>query len=210
MSSQENFPTGYIYDKVAECNTSHRYLVPKLLELMEIHCPPGGRVLDVGCGNGSVANEVSGRGYDVVGIEPSEQGLAAARAAFPDLDIRQAVADVEKTSNLEAFDFVYSLEVVEHVFLPRKFAQFVFESVRPGGSVAVSTPYHGYLKNLAIAATGSFDRHVNPLWDYGHIKFWSHKTLESLLTEAGFISVDFHHVGRIPGLAKSMFAVCSK
>jgi 2-polyprenyl-6-hydroxyphenyl methylase/3-demethylubiquinone-9 3-methyltransferase len=72
---------------------------------------------------------------------------------------------------------VISLEVVEHVYAPRSFAATIFDLLEPGGIAVLSTPYHGYLKNLAIAALNGFDKHVNPLWDYGHIKFWSQRTL---------------------------------
>jgi 2-polyprenyl-6-hydroxyphenyl methylase/3-demethylubiquinone-9 3-methyltransferase len=54
------------------------------------------------------------------------------------------------------------------------------------------------------------DRHYTALWDHGHIKFWSIPTLTTLLTEAGFQTIRFHRVGRIPALAKSMIAVAEK
>jgi fructose-1,6-bisphosphatase/inositol monophosphatase family enzyme len=74
----------------------------------------------------------------------------------------------------------------------------------------VSTPYHGYWKNLALALAGKLDNHFTALWDHGHIKFWSIATLRHLLQEAGFQSIAFHRVGRIPLLAKSMIAVARK
>lgn len=74
----------------------------------------------------------------------------------------------------------------------------------------LSTPYHGWLKNVAIAATGAWDKHHNPLWDHGHIKFWSRKTLRKLLEESGFTDVRFERVGRIPSLAKCMIAVARR
>jgi 2-polyprenyl-6-hydroxyphenyl methylase/3-demethylubiquinone-9 3-methyltransferase len=74
----------------------------------------------------------------------------------------------------------------------------------------ISTPYHGYWKNLALAITGKMDRHFTALWDNGHIKFWSMKTLTILLEEAGFPDVRFKRVGRIPALAKSMIAIARK
>ena len=49
----------------------------------------------------------------------------------------------------------------------------------------VTTPYNGYLKNVALAVSGSMDRHWTVLWDGGHIKFWSQKTLAALLLEHG-------------------------
>ena len=57
---------------------------------------------------------------------------------------------------------------------------------------------------------GKMDNHFTALWDYGHIKFWSFKTLRLLLEEAGFKEVTFQRVGRIPMLAKSMIAIAKK
>jgi 2-polyprenyl-6-hydroxyphenyl methylase/3-demethylubiquinone-9 3-methyltransferase len=54
------------------------------------------------------------------------------------------------------------------------------------------------------------DDHFTALWDYGHIKFWSMKTLRQLLVEAGFVDIRFMRVGRIPALAKSMIAIAGK
>ncbi len=74
----------------------------------------------------------------------------------------------------------------------------------------MSTPYHGYWKNLAMAVTGKLDAHFTALWDGGHIKFWSMRTLRALLEEAGFVDVEFTLVGRIKPLAKSMIAVARR
>jgi 2-polyprenyl-6-hydroxyphenyl methylase/3-demethylubiquinone-9 3-methyltransferase len=82
----------------------------------------------------------------------------------------------------------------------------VFDLLSRGVAV-ISTPYHGYWKNLAQALTGKMDGHFTALWDHGHIKFWSMRTLGELLREAGFVDVRF---GRVPALAKSMAAVAKK
>ncbi|WP_256993192.1 hypothetical protein [Methylococcus capsulatus] len=79
-----------------------------------------------------------------------------------------------------------------------------------GGTAIVSTPYHGYWKNLALALSGKMDAHFTALWDHGHIKFWSMKTLSLLLEEAGFRDIRFERVGRLPALAKAMIAVARK
>jgi 2-polyprenyl-6-hydroxyphenyl methylase/3-demethylubiquinone-9 3-methyltransferase len=103
-----------------------------------------------------------------------------------------------------------SLEVVEHLFDPPSFAKTLFDLVEPGGLAIVSTPYHGYWKNLAISLTGKFDSHFTALRIGGHIKFWSIHTLRTLLIEAGFTEIEFLRVGRIPVLAKSMIAIARK
>jgi len=102
------------------------------------------------------------------------------------------------------------LEVVEHLYDPRLYAKTMFDLVRPGGGVVVSTPYHGYLKNLALAASGKMDQHFTALWDGGHIKFFSIETLSRLLSEAGFVDLRFARAGRIPALAKSMICCARK
>jgi 2-polyprenyl-6-hydroxyphenyl methylase/3-demethylubiquinone-9 3-methyltransferase len=58
-----------------------------------------------------------------------------------------------------------------------------------------------------MALAGKMDSHFTALWDYGHIKFWSMKTLRQLLEDAGFVDIRFVRVGRIPVLAKSMIAI---
>ena len=105
---------------------------------------------------------------------------------------------------------VVSLEVVEHLYDPRAFARTLFNLVEPSGTAIVSTPYHGYWKNLAMALTGRLDHHFTALWDHGHIKFWSRATLRQLLQEAGFHSITFRRVGRVPALAKSMIAIAKR
>ena len=45
------------------------------------------RLFELGCGNGSVANELSRRGWDVTGVDPSEEGIKQARMAYPELKL---------------------------------------------------------------------------------------------------------------------------
>jgi 2-polyprenyl-6-hydroxyphenyl methylase/3-demethylubiquinone-9 3-methyltransferase len=74
----------------------------------------------------------------------------------------------------------------------------------------MSTPYHGYWKNLALALSGKMDDHFMALRDHGHIKFWSEKTITKLLSHAGFNSIEISRAGRMPALAKSMVIVARK
>jgi 2-polyprenyl-6-hydroxyphenyl methylase/3-demethylubiquinone-9 3-methyltransferase len=55
-----------------------------------------------------------------------------------------------------------------------------------------------------LATTGKMDQHFTVLWDHGHIKFWSRKTLERALHEVGFQVTQFKGAARIPFFWKSM------
>ena len=210
MSDNSNI-SGYVY-KDADLNASHDYLLPGLLAyLLKLGLPPDRtQIFELGCGNGSVAFRLSEAGFDVVGVDPSVQGIAQANNRYPYIKLYTGSAYDDLAGRFGQFPVVISLEVVEHVYDPRKYAATLFDLVAPGGVAIISTPYHGYLKNLALAVTGKMDAHFTALWDGGHIKFWSIATLSRLLKEAGFEIEKFERVGRIPALAKSMVAFVRK
>ncbi len=172
----------------------------------------GRRVLDMGCGNGHNARWLSEKGWKVTGIDASQQGVTQARMAVPDgrFEVGEITEEFIASLNEEPFDLVISTEVVEHVYAPRIWARSAFAALRPGGMLICSTPYHGYLKNLMISLENGWDRHINPLWDGGHIKFWSPTTLRALLSEAGFGDFGFVGAGRLPYLWKSMVITARK
>jgi 2-polyprenyl-3-methyl-5-hydroxy-6-metoxy-1,4-benzoquinol methylase len=105
------------------------------------------------------------------------------------------------------FDVAIATEVIEHLIRPRNLPRFAKQVLRPSGHLIVSTPYHGYLKNLVLAVANKWDAHLSPFWDAGHIRFWSRHTLSQLLTEEGFRVTHFIGAGRIPYLWKSMIIV---
>lgn len=192
------------------CGEEHRCLLPAMAAELEALRVSPQRAFDLGCGNGAVADWLAGRGFEVHGVDPSESGIASARRAFPHLDLRPGSAYDELAAEFGQFPLVVSLEVVEHVYAPRKFAACVSDLLLPGGHALISTPYHGYLKNLALALTGRLDSHFTALWDHGHIKFWSRDTITTLLREAGLEVLRIRRVGRIPPLAKTMLVVARK
>lgn len=105
------------------------------------------------------------------------------------------------------FDAVISTEVIEHLFFPSALPRFADSVLMPSGHLIITTPYHGYLKNLLICLAGKWDSHHTPLWEGGHIKFWSFRSLSELLNMNGFDVVEFKGAGRICGLWKSMIVI---
>lgn len=194
----------------ARPNPSHAYLWPALKDVVTQHDFPQRRAIDVGCGNGATSKVLADLGFDVLGIDSSESGIAQAKQAFP--SVRFAVDSVyeDLVAKYGTFPFCISLEVVEHLYSPCALARLLFRLTEPGGLAVVSTPFHGYWKNLALAVTGRWDHHLQPLQEGGHIKFFSAEQLEKLLSDAGFQNVRILRRGRVASLAKSMIAVCRK
>ncbi|NNJ26385.1 class I SAM-dependent methyltransferase [Alienimonas chondri] len=163
----------------------------------------------VSAGSGPCADPAAG--VDVAGVDLSESGIALARRTHPGVGFEVASVTDNLTSLFERrFDAVTSLEVVEHLYDPRAYVAALFDVLEPGGTVIMTTPYHGYLTNPALAAAGQLDDHFTVLWDGGHIKFWLRRTLSVLLTEAGFEDVRFRGGGRLPWLWKSMILSARK
>lgn len=193
----------------SKAESSHAYLGPALLRI----CKDIGakNILDLGCGNGALTRVLSNAGFEITGCDADEKGIQLAKQASPKIEFK--VASVYDNPNLMGnnnFDAVISAEVVEHLLLPRRLPKFAHAVLKKDGYLVITTPYHGYLKNLALSLLNKWDRHHDPLWDGGHIKFWSRPMLTRLLEEEGFVVKSFMGVGRLPYLWKSMILVAQK
>lgn len=193
---------GYNYDS-ASASHMHAIFVPPILARLKELRPA--RILDLGCGNGSLCALMRDAGFRVEGCDPSKEGVQLARAAHPDLKFTQiGVYDELPSEWIGQFDVVLSTEVVEHLYDPRALPRMAACLLKPGGTVLVTTPYHGYLKNLVLSILDKWDQHHTPFWLHGHIKFWSRKTLTRLFTDEGFQAVSFKGLGRLPWLWMTM------
>lgn len=201
--------SGYIWNN-AERTDAHDFILPELMRILSRirHPSRGCRILDLGCGNGSISAYLASHGWIVTGVDPSTDGIRQAKKSYPDVNFYHGSAYDDLAQIHGTFPIVISLEVIEHVYSPREFARTVKKCLEPGGVAIISTPYHSYLKNLALALSGRMDAHFTALWDHGHIKFWSTKTISALLSEADLHIDSITRVGRVPALAKSMIITC--
>lgn len=169
-------------------------------------------ICDLGCGNGYMANRLAGLGYDVTGIDASETGLAIARQTSSNAQFIEALIDANLGVNtgLNSFDVVISSDVIEHLYRPADLLEASISVLKPTGQLLIGTPYHGYLKNLALSIGGKMDSHFCALDDGGHIKFFSVKTLSLLLQNYGFENLRFSYYGRGPWLWKNMICCAQR
>lgn len=126
--------SGYRYAD-AGLNHSHDYLLPAVFRLLDgLNLPADRRRLfELGCGNGSVAHQLTLRGWQVTGVDPSAEGIGAANAAYPELALCSGSAYDDLAGRYGRFPAVLSLEVVEHVYFPRQYAATLFSLVEGGG-----------------------------------------------------------------------------
>jgi len=206
-------PAGYGWGTAEPCFCCD-YVGPAVLRLLrESGLGRTGRVLDLGCGNGAFAGRLAALGHDVVGCDADPGGIAIARAAHP--SVRYEVLGVEDDpapllAPGGAFDAVVATEVIEHLPRPQSLVRFAAAVLKPGGTLVLSTPYHGWLKNVLIAATGHWDDHHMVGNDHGHVKFFSRRTLTEAVESQGLAVTAFAGAGRLPYLWKSMLLAARK
>jgi len=129
--------------------------------------PSGAKMLDIGSGLGYVAYALRRAGYDAVGLDISENAVAAARARFGD---QYVVADLFAWSSdhPNTYDAVTLLEVIEHVENPIDWVRAAFRLVRPGGMLIISTPNRDYYPDGSVWATEAPPVH---LWWFSEHSF---------------------------------------
>lgn len=186
---------------------SQQYIEPAIIEILK--ALGASSVLDLGCGNGALARQLSSEGFDTVGCDADEEGIEIANKTGGNFKVASVYDDPKAQIDRE-FDAIISTEVIEHLYRPAALPEFAHSLVKSGGHLVVTTPYHGYVKNLVLSLLNKWDTHADPFWDGGHIKFFSRKTLEKMLEENGFRVVEFRGLGRMPFLWKSMLIVCRK
>ncbi len=185
---------------------AHTFLLPAILEMLGDKKRKN--ILDLGCGNGYLASKLLEYGFSVYGVDASMSGIEVAKKRHEGRFFLANLTDSTLPEEIESvqFDTVIATEVIEHLYDPKKFVRICKRILDKNGEgeLILSTPYHGYLKNLALAVTGRMDKHFTVLWDGGHIKFWSKETLSRLLVEEGFRTRRFLGAGRVRYLWKSM------
>ncbi|MGM0591251.1 MAG: class I SAM-dependent methyltransferase [Halobacteriota archaeon] len=115
---------------------------------------PGGEVLDVGCGTGRTTAPLSKMGFEVTGIDVSEQMIAAARSTFDGIDFRVGDA-TDLDFEDETFDYVlFSYNGLDYVHPEERRLRALCESrrvLRTDGLLAFSTHNHWYALPAAVA-----------------------------------------------------------
>lgn len=152
---------------------------------------PAGRVLDLGCRDGSLAAALGLPSRRTVGADIDEAALRASEDR-----VTPCVADLWKglPFRSEAFDLVLAGEIVEHVPFPDTLIAEADRVLRPGGRMIGSVPNAFRLKNRLLFLSGRwFER------DPTHLRHFSPRMLRSLLSTC-FERVDIRPcVGRASG-----------
>ncbi len=157
----------------------------KLRYLLEDLAAVQGRVLDVGCGAGSVAKAVKRErpDLDVMGCDISRSALEIARRRPEGVDFRLATAERLPHGDAE-LDFVWIFDVLEHVDEPEIVLREVARVLKPGGRFHIVLPLEGQPRTL-YSLVGSGRRWTAKARHGGHVQLFSASRFEAMSGACG-------------------------
>jgi len=147
----------------------------------------GDKILDIGCGEGTLGKLVKGKYREVYGVDISPQALELARNAGL-ITTRVNINDEPLPYSESTFDTVVTLDVIEHVFDPHVFVKEIHRVLKAGGSLVVSTPNIRKLQRMYALIRGRFPKtsYDDVGWDGGHLHYFTSRDLAALLDAHGF------------------------
>lgn len=99
----------------------------------------GVRVLELGCGIGSIVNELTDKGCRAIGTDISNKAIEYGKRKYPNVDLRVAAAEKLDFED-GAFDIVMSFDVIEHLKEVDEHIQEVSRVLTDGGYYVLQTP----------------------------------------------------------------------
>ena len=140
---------------------------------------PNDRILEVGCGIGSVVFELSRQGYDIAGTDISHEAIAYGLKKYGDIKLQVQAAEILQFAD-ETFDIVLSFDLFEHIAQIDRHLSEVFRVLRTDGYYLFQTP--SKYSNVVFATLGT--RSLR--WRRHHPSLHSSRQLKKRLIRHGF------------------------
>ncbi|OIP33343.1 MAG: hypothetical protein AUK23_03170 [Deltaproteobacteria bacterium CG2_30_43_15] len=151
------------------------------LDYLKENAPPPGKLIDIGCGDGTFLELAKGCGWDVSGIEPSKR--ATTFCVEKGLNVFNQSYERVKFED-DSFNVVTSFVLIEHLCEPKKLLSYMFKILKPGGVALITTcnidSYEAKQKGVA------WDNLIPPV----HLIYFSPKTLSRMIGKIGFKKID--------------------
>ena len=148
--------------------------------------PFGARVLDVGCGTGSVSRLIrEHRHATLVGIEPNADRAAICRERG--IEVHSGYLTSGLLATLGQFDAIVFADVLEHLSDPSAMLRLIRPALKPGGVVVASVPNIANWTVRARLLFGRFNYSESGIMDATHLRWFTQRTVRELFDRSGFV-----------------------
>ena len=175
------------------------------------HVPKGCRnvIVDFGCSSGALMREMRTVNPNAryIGLDVSSTALSTAARRDPKAEWHKIEDGSTFPVRDGVADFVFTSEVIEHGYDTQNTFAELARITRAGGRLLLTTPYHGFVKNLALVLRG-FEKHFDPAGP--HIRFFTKRNLIRARADAGFQTVKHGYYGRFLPFSHSIYVVAEK
>lgn len=172
---RERYDAQY-FDSLGDRLPFYRDIITQRYANLVREIAPGGRLLELGCGDGRLLQELAGD-FEVTGIDISVHAIARARERVPQATLR--VGDIAVCPTEARYDIVLALNVLEHLPNPEIAMLRVREMLTEGGEFIFAVPNkHGLIGRALVGLMNLLDR--------THISTYTRDRWLELASELGF------------------------
>ena len=148
----------------------------------------GYRLLDIGCGDGSLCALARSKYRCAYGIDGSTIALESAIANGASVILADLDGNFLPFCD-DKFDLVSCLDVIEHVFDPEKLAREIYRVLTKNGILILTSPnirFIDFVRSLLLY--GHFPRTSQDIggYDGGHLHYFTFRDIRALLSKTGF------------------------
>jgi len=156
-----------------------------------------GRILDIGCGSGTLGEKLrQRRECDVVGITYSQREAELASGRLSQV----ICADLNNFdfSSLDQFDCAIMSHILEHLYSPEVFLQRLKCALRPESRIVVALPNILFWRQRWEFCRGKWRYEDCGIMDKTHLRFFDCQSADKLLDEAGYEILTMRRDGSFP------------